>query len=960
MKFMIVWMILLSAAFAQNAKDRAIQDVFILSDIDRGRIEIQVWLNEEAVSRLQDVLVDLSVEYPDGSTRKTNGIKFSPPAADSWSTVVVDIAPVIPWHPKTPHLYNLQITFKASDGTPLASVTRRFGMRKLESRKGRFYINNKPFYVRACGHERESICDNLDRRGVLKRLTQVKRYGFNVVRHHSHVPNEVYLKVADEVGILIQMEIGGKIGTDPASERFKESKNAWGDMIKRGRRHPCTFIYSMGNEIYKNDAGLIRCQNLLYDLAKEMDPGVLVLNRSGSNPFNDAYGKYDLIERPIGEYEHTAEFAREAFMLYLRGERKGRSDQFPIVAHEYPLVASYPNPELAAKYPEEPFWLKLTVENARKNGLEHLLPDFVRNSEKIQALCRKEMLEEARKFRELDGYSMLRFTDCMARVSGVVDDFADPKNVTAEEFLRTNGETVLLCTWNARSFWYGDTLKATLEISHHGQAPYSAQKCQWWLMKGPQVLAKGVFDKINVGAVDVAEIGKIRVKIPTLHKPARLTLRAALPESPTYINNEWFFWAFPKDTMKQEIQNKVILWDPRKRLKPYLQVYPHINYTSEENWVAAGSKVKLIITDSWQESFYDFLESGGRIWVISDKLWPWPEEIGIFGLHITRFHPLAQAPPVFPELDDHCTKWLTICSNSKSRYGNSGTVIYPHPALQNFPNEGFCDLHFWPMIYRAKSLQIDRFPPGTAPLIRTIDNYYRGRSKGYMVELGVGRGKVFVSTLNFTQSFSRAVATRYMFDQLLRYLTGPEWRPSVNITSEELRKMIDDFKVELANRKPLTHNEMPARYTTRWKWLLSPYELIVLPVYEAKGVNEKRLDVHWEYAQTQWYLDARQKDILTWEFKNKTEDDFIGTLHLASHLKNIVLYIQIDDGEVQKVEFKGSDGWGHFVPVKFEIAKLTPGKHKLTLSVPEDAPTHIGRRTLKIREVEMRAGSLNP
>lgn len=963
----IVWLILISAALAQNAKERPIQDIFILSDIDQGKIEIRVWLDEKAASSFQDAKADITVEYPDGSTRRTTGIKFPPPAPDSYASLAVDINPVMTWHPKTPNLYRLEMTVHAADGSNLATVTKRFGMRKFESRNARFYINNKPFYVRACGHEQEDICDNLDRQGIQKRLKQKKRYGFNTVRHHSRVPNETYLEVADEVGLLIQMEIGGRIGTDPASDRFGESKKDWVSMIKRGRSHPCTFIYSMGNEIYGNDAGLIQCQNILYDLAKEMDPSVLVLNRSGSNPFNDDLGKYDLIERPIGEYEHVAEFAREAFMLYLRSDRKGRSDEFPIIAHEYPLVASYPNPALAAKYDKEPFWITLTVENARKNGLEQLLPDFVRSSENIQALCRKEMLEEARKFPELDGYSMLRFTDCENRVSGVVDDFADPKNVTAEEFLRTNGETVLLCTWNGRSFSYGDSLEATLEISHHGSEPFTSSQCHWWLMNGPQVLSKGTFEQVNVGPVDVAEIGKISVKIPVLPNPAKLTLRAALPESPTYINNEWYFWAFPKDPAKPEIQKQVVLWDPHQRMKTYLDVYPHFKYVSDENWKvmsaeeratvsARAASEELIITDSWQEAFYDFLEHGGRIWVISDKSWPWPEEVGIFGLHITRFIPSDQAPPVFPELDEHCTKWLTICSNSESRYGNSGTLISRHPALQNFPNEGFCDLHFWPMIYRAKSLQLDRFPQGTEPLIRTIDNYYRGRSKGYMVELGVGRGKVFVSTLNLTQSFPWAVATRYMFDQLLRYLTGPDWHPSVSMTTGELRKMIEDFAVELASREPLIHDEMPARYTTRWKWLLSPYELIILPIYDAKGIDEDRLGVHYEYAQTQWYLNAQPSDTLTWEFENKTEGDFTCTLQLASPLKNIVLATQIDDGDAQQVKFQGSDGWQRFMPFECQIPSLPPGKHRLTLSVAQDAPTQEGR-TLDIRDVELRAKS---
>ena len=84
-------------------------------------------------------------------------------------------------------------------------------MRKFESREGHFYINNEPFFIRGCGHEKEEILDSLDEQGIRKRLMQVRNYGFNAIRHHSHSPSELYLSIADEVGLLIQMEIGGKI-----------------------------------------------------------------------------------------------------------------------------------------------------------------------------------------------------------------------------------------------------------------------------------------------------------------------------------------------------------------------------------------------------------------------------------------------------------------------------------------------------------------------------------------------------------------------------------------------------------------------------------------------------------------------------------------------------------------------------------------------------------------------------
>ena len=887
--------------------------------------------------------------------KEITDLEFSPADPDSYSSIIANIDPVLPWHPKTPNLYTLDVVFRTPSGESITTISQRFGMRKLESRDARFYVNNQPFYVRACGHEIEPFLDTLDRQGIQKRLTQIRRYGFNTIRHHSHIPSEEYLQVADEVGVFIQMEIHGKIGNDPSSDRFAESKKDWTAMIEQGRKHPCTFIYSIGNEIYKNEPGLIQSQDILYDLAKEMDPSVLVLNRSGSNPFNDPHGKYDLIERPIGEYEHIAEYAREAFLLYLRGDRKGRSEAFPIIAHEYPLVASYPNPELAYQYEEVPDYLKLPVENARKYGLEHLLPLYVQNSEAIQALCRKEMLEEARKFPELDGYSMLRFTDCEARVSGVCTDFADPKNVSAEEFLRTNGETVLLCTWNKRRLFFGDTFKATLEISHHGPEPYSATQCEWYLMNGPQILTQGTIKPVQVGPVDVAEVGNISITLPFLRKASKLTFRAVLPGTVPRINNEWSIWVFPEKILPMKKQDDIVLWDPGKRMKKYTDLYQGFRYIDDPDWEIprAGSR-SLVMTDRWQESFYSFLREGGRILLLSDKSWPWPEEVGIFGLHITMMNPVEQAPPVFPELDEPLTKWLTICSNSKSRYGNAGTLIYPHPVMNEFPHEGFCDMQFWPMIYRAKSLRLADFPPGTTPLIRTIDSFYRGRSKGYMVELGVGQGKVFVCTLNLTQSFDWSVSTRYFFDTLLRYLTGPGWNPKVKISTEELRTMLEGYAQEVASEESKVLNEMKARYSTRWKWLMSPTELVILPIYEAEGADEKRLNVHWEYAQTQWFLSAQPGDRLEWEFENRTEGDFICTLNLAGIIKGVPLSIQVDQQSPKTIDFQGSDSWSQFVAVEVPIEQLAPGSHHLELSIPENAPTAEGR-SLYIRDIELRA-----
>ena len=878
--------------------------------------------------------------FPDGKKKRYRLGKIG-----SHDQITLPIRHIQTWQPNSPSLYFIHLSFHNNNGETIASASRRFGIRSLETRDGKFFVNNRPFYMRSYAGEGGCGSDDLTIEQIRKRLTQAKRYGFNAVRHHSHIPTDEYMTIADEVGIFVQMEIGGKkIGDNVVSNSFQEWRSRWIDMIEMGRRHPSTFIYSCGNEMYRNDPGLIQVLDSLYDLAKAMDPSTLVLNRSGSNPYNDDYGKYDLIERPIGEYEHVAEFAREAFNVYLRGNRKGRSDEFPIVAHEYPLVASYPNPALISKYDSIPAWIDTTMKNARKHRLDHLLPLYVGNTEMIQVLCRKELLEEARKFSELDGYSMLRFTDCGNYVSGVVDDFADPKNISAAEFLQTNGETVLLCTWQERSFEFGDTLKALLQLSHHGTNTFRKPRCRWQLHCGTALIAEGQFRNISVGAVDVSTIGELTVPIPMLTGAVKLTLSAVIPGTMPLIQNRWSFWAFPGYSISDTIQNSTVIWDPQQRFEIYHDTYPEFRYFTDTIWTSDNSDACVILTDSWQESFYEFLDRGGRIFFLSDKTWPWPEEMGIFGLHITRIVPEQQSPPVFPQLDEKLTNWLTICSNHPKRFGNSGTIVNSHPALKNFPHDGFCDLHFWPMIYRAKSLRLADFPDGTKPIIRTIDNYYRGRSKGYIAELQVGKGKILICTLNLTQSFDWSAATRYMFKELVMYVYGNEFQPEVSMGIGNLRTMLDKYACEIKAEPLPVHNEMAARYETLWERRFTPGDIIVLYPYDAKGIDRNRLDVHYEYAQTQWYYQAEAREKLWWDFEIEKPGRYDFSIYLAGLSSEYRVNVAVDEKNRKDISLENCVGWNDFIQQSFTVEHLESGEHTLTLGIPENV-------TLQLRDI---------
>jgi beta-galactosidase len=127
-----------------------------------------------------------------------------------------------------------------------------------------------------------------------------------------------------------------------------------------------------------------------------------------------------------------------------------------------------------------------------------------------------------------------------------------------------------------------------------------------------------------------------------------------------------------------------------------------------------------------------------------------------------------------------------------------GTLIPDHAALRGFPHDGFCDLQFYNLQEGAYSYSLDDYPKEMVPVIggiRTTTGFL-SKSKNlsrvaYVFETKAGRGKLLVSTLrireNFDEAYPEAIS---LFDRLLRYAIGPDFDPRIQVTKEQLRRMM--------------------------------------------------------------------------------------------------------------------------------------------------------------------------
>ncbi|MBA3438553.1 MAG: hypothetical protein H0T92_01620, partial [Pyrinomonadaceae bacterium] len=109
------------------------------------------------------------------------------------------------WNLNSPALYTVEVKVNEDD-----TYTDRFGFRSFEARDGKFYLNGEPYYMISALDQDfypETIYTSPPEEYVRNMMLKAKRLGLNMLRCHIKVPDPIYLKVADEVGMLIWYEI---------------------------------------------------------------------------------------------------------------------------------------------------------------------------------------------------------------------------------------------------------------------------------------------------------------------------------------------------------------------------------------------------------------------------------------------------------------------------------------------------------------------------------------------------------------------------------------------------------------------------------------------------------------------------------------------------------------------------------------------------------------------------------
>ena len=159
-----------------------------------------------------------------------------------------------PWSPEQPDLYTVRVRLLAdgdADVTPSDERTVRVGLRTIAADGARLLLNGAPVYPRmilSWGWYPDVLYANPGRDRVRADLLELRRLGFNGVKLCLWFPPDYYFDLADELGMLVWVEL--PMWLPHPTEHFRGQLDTEAErLVRAARTHPSVVLYTLGCEL---------------------------------------------------------------------------------------------------------------------------------------------------------------------------------------------------------------------------------------------------------------------------------------------------------------------------------------------------------------------------------------------------------------------------------------------------------------------------------------------------------------------------------------------------------------------------------------------------------------------------------------------------------------------------------------------------------------------------------------
>jgi hypothetical protein len=667
------------------------------------------------------------------------------------------------WGIEQPNLYTVEATLNDD------RVTDRFGFRTFEARDGKLYLNGEPFYMRAALDQDfypETIYTPPSEQYVRDQMLKGKRLGLNLLRCHIKVPDPIYLKVADEVGMLVWYEVPSWNDFNHFSEKAAErGEKIFAEMVERDWNHPSIVIQTVINESWGADLKQADQRKWLreaYERAKKMTAPLARLVVDNSPCCENFHVKTDIEDNhrynSIPDYHAdfdrwVADFAARPkwnFSPHGDAERTGKE---PLILSEF---GNWGLPRLPEKLP---WWFgrdfagrEVTrpagvLDRFKRFKFDRLFKDFNALADETQwhqFISLKHEIEEIRRHAAIQGYVITEFTDINWEVNGLMDMWRNPK-VYAAELAKIQQPDVILARPRKRNYAGGERVEIETLISNYGRAKIDGARVEWSTDSG----AKGSFViGQSIERASVARLESISFVAPDVDRSrrVRLLLKVSARDGSMVAENSYDVYIFPKP--KPAASTEVFFHSQDARLAEALRAAGYKITPSGK----VNSKT-VMVSMTLDDKVRRHLGSGGRAIILVNSKDALPDG-----------GRLKVAPRAGSDLDGN---WVTNFNWIRTGAAPFGDVAVskllgfeavntvPRFVIQGVRGEDYTDV------------------------LSGIFYGWLNNNAALAVQMRAGKGKLFATTFRFDEYGSDPFATG-LLDSIIRYVSSKGFAPKLN------------------------------------------------------------------------------------------------------------------------------------------------------------------------------------
>lgn len=476
------------------------------------------------------------------------------------------------WSPTQPKLHQLTIALLSAQGEPIAQARRRIGFRDIAAAGNRTLLNGDPIHLRGAldwGWDEKRLRPTPPRNEVIATFNQARALGFNLFKLCLFVPDETLFDVADEMGMLLWLEL--PLWLPKVTPALRElARREYDAILQRAHHHPSIVIVSLGCEMNADvDAQLL---GELGAISRRWLPNALRTDNSGSS---EAYG--GAVEAGGDFHDYHFYTDPHFFQPLIEHFQRPCLPDKPWIFGEFCDADTQRNWVATRKH--KPFWLNepITFEreelDAARDHEQLLRAAGVRDGAqaiteigKRQAdVIRKFILEQTRSNFATGGYVVTSWRDTPIATSSLVDATGACK-VDVEMWQQFNADRVLLLDRERRRAWthggdrpihrdpftWFDDEPMELHLAlANGSAALDEATLTWQIRLADAVLLHEV-QRVSANAGAVRELSttslapeKMAGQPPLpIHVEARLTQAGA-----QHTRNAWTLWRLPRASL---------------------------------------------------------------------------------------------------------------------------------------------------------------------------------------------------------------------------------------------------------------------------------------------------------------------------------------------------------------------------------------------------------------------------